>query len=1503
MKKKIYTLYHPGQSLKDKEYTFSDGKNTGFYLRLLLCLFILLPLTAVHGQNISVTPTNTFCEGDGKAIYNVSLAKVGSTYDFILYKAPDTTTPYRLVSMVEATTTAFLYTEDNLPQGSYTLQAVQNFEGDHINLPLRTFTVGNSFVAINPSHISIETTPVCGGQGMVTVNLYAFSGARPARYELRDLNNQVLISFQESNVLGPVDAGTYRLAVEDVCGNITVKDVIVTVNLGTVQSTLVATTAINVSTYLSSCNTLDFKQPVQAVNGAYYIAACQYPVEVTIKVTKTGTNEIVYQNTGIVNNLAEANAGIPVHLENFNLGDKWTYSVSTKDACGIIYNAADVAWVYTPNFGLVAYTGDCGARYFSLSSVSYFAQNTPTTVTFTQYPAGFKPWEYNASFSNGEYSHTYNTLPPELASGGSGILYFGSASNTMPDGTYQVTLSNACGASVTRNITLSTIIQSASLYNDPDCGEEGWSNIGAYINTGTVDISGTVITSAPQAFIDTYGPLPFNASAYLVTVSGKKQFRMRVPDGSYNLQITNSCGQQITRTISTIALKLTYNNATYKRYCGGYFMIPSITTNWTGVTAPYASYYLQKWYPNAGVSGAWGHPSTGVTSDVLTSSSMQQVVLPYTQYYYTGDFRVIATPSLRAWSTVSTCFNRYFELERFTIPVGSSILLNDYYTIGCNNGAFNLLVDASGIGTLSYEIIRKDGQAFVVNNGTNPVFSGLSPGEYTLRITDSECGDALVANVKLLTDKLPAIKAQELCEGQSGRLYVNGASYLTVQWYKNGVNTGVTGHSFSFNPYNSQTHQGMYEARLSYPSNPNWCSDGNTTLYFDLKPSIMNNVSAGSGKSVTISRSEFADGLVNLFDYLEGSYDTHGEWTEITQSGYLLGNMWYISYVPGGTYQFKYRVEGTCSSSDETLVTIKLIGFNYWHGTIDTDWGKNGNWTGNYVPSSGENIEFATSINNGPLGSGNNTGAAQNDLYLDQNRIIRDLINDSNKDLVITTGNQLTINGEVKDNNTSAGTIVVKAATDEASGTLLFADPSKNSQVNATVEFYNKAYECATCGFYRKQWQYFGIPVQSSVFPYQNPQVETVNQWIEPYNGDKWRSAPYASDTKLKAFYGYEMTNSSNTEPTHIYSFPGILNVGSANVAVTKSPNVNYAGMNLIGNSFAAAIPITSAAISLGNVELESNTVYLFNMGTRDQWRKLNGGTTAGIAAGQYQSVPFNLAGQAGIPDRILSMHTFMLDVKTPGDISLEYGELVKNELNQSTTLPWKSAELRSSTKTELPHIVMDVIAEGSADRVWLFEQADATTGFDNGWDGYKIKEGDLIQAYVAGSDQSDYQIATVGEIPGTIIGVKGESQGSYSVNLSVSPDIELRKLYLEDLLTGRTYPVVNNAEYAISGSNASAANRFKITDSATALIGDITGSSLLNIYVSDNVIVVDNQSQEECAASVYDLSGRLVAGKQVPSGAVVGFTEISQYRAGVYIVKVVGKTGSIHKTDRVLLK
>lgn len=573
---------------------------------------------------------------------------------------------------------------------------------------------------------------------------------------------------------------------------------------------------------------------------------------------------------------------------------------------------------------------------------------------------------------------------------------------------------------------------------------------------------------------------------------------------------------------------------------------------------------------------------------------------------------------------------------------------------------------------------------------------------------------------------------------------------------------------------------------------------------------------------------------------------------------------------------------------------------NFWYGTEDQDWNKAINWTSNSVPAMNEDIEFATEENNGLTGSGNGKGAAINDLYLDRDRTIGNLINHSNVDLVITTQNQLTINGIVKDENYEDGTIVVKADPEDEmpSGTLIFTNPDNNQHVNAEVEFYNKAYDCADCGFYTRSWQYFGIPVEESEFPASEVAGnETINQWVEPFNGNKWQPAPYTPDTNLKAFKGYQITNDAEQQPEAVYGFNGTLNVGNVSVGLTQTANVNYTGVNLVGNSYTAAIPINGDAISFPTgVE---QTVYLFNTGTRDQWRKLNGSAInqENYRSGQYLAVPVNVGGQNHFPDRIPSMHSFMVRVEsgTGGNLEIDYSKLVKNTAvklgDNSTEIVTRSAtettgtyssSSSSSSASSIPLLVMDVIGEESADRVWIFAKEGTTHGFDNGWDGRKMTEGGIAQLYVTGSDNSKLQVATVPTFESIMLGFEADVDGKYTIEFALSDHWTTEELYLRDLATGTSERVANGGSYTFQAKKGDSGTRFSLSASGTP--GEDESAKIVVQATDEGKIAISNNSNRNCTISISNTAGKLLQSLEVKAG---DGDEVESLPKGSYVVRI----------------
>lgn len=570
---------------------------------------------------------------------------------------------------------------------------------------------------------------------------------------------------------------------------------------------------------------------------------------------------------------------------------------------------------------------------------------------------------------------------------------------------------------------------------------------------------------------------------------------------------------------------------------------------------------------------------------------------------------------------------------------------------------------------------------------------------------------------------------------------------------------------------------------------------------------------------------------------------------------------------------------------------------NYWLGGktgAPNDWDEEENWTGGYVPQPGEDIEFATEFNN-PTDAGNpKSGPAKENLHLGDgdgttSRIIGDLINDSDKDLWITTGDQLTIKGEVKDGNLAAGTIVVKTTPTDPTGTLIFEDPAKNGSVGATVEFYNQAYDCADCGFYTRGWQYFGVPVDDSDFPFQSPVSELVNRWEEPVNGNKWVSV---TSGNLIPFRGYQITNTGTTEPGHIYDFAGTLNVGDKDVVLTRTTTpvvVNYPGANLVANSYTAAIPIKPAAMTFTNA---AATVYLFNTGTRDEWRKLNGTAInqQGYRGGQYLAVPVHLGGTLHFPDRIPSMHSFMVLVdegETTGNVAIQYDQLTKNRKvalgDGSTEIVTRSAD--SKDASSIPSLVMDVIGEESADRVWLFAKEGTTYGFDNGWDGRKMVESGIVQLYVADDTGKDrFQVATVPGLDNVSLGFVADVDGKYTIEFALSDHWTTEEIWLHDLATGDQVRLAKSVSYTFEAKRGDAGLRFRLSTSGSNIPVDEEAAKIVVNATDTGAIVISNSSSNDCSVSISNTTGRILQKLEVVAR---GEAVVKNLSRGTYIVRL----------------
>ena len=316
-------------------------------------------------------------------------------------------------------------------------------------------------------------------------------------------------------------------------------------------------------------------------------------------------------------------------------------------------------------------------------------------------------------------------------------------------------------------------------------------------------------------------------------------------------------------------------------------------------------------------------------------------------------------------------------------------------------------------------------------------------------------------------------------------------------------------------------------------------------------------------------------------------------------------------------------------------------------------------------------------------------------------------------------------------------------------------------------------------------------------------------------------------------------------------------------------------------------------------------TVYLFNTGTRDEWRKLNGTAInqQGYRAGQYLAVPVNLGGTLHFPDRIPSMHSFMVlvdDATTTGKVAIKYDQLTKNTKvalgDGSTEIVTRSAESKSASS--IPSLVMDVIGEQSADRIWIFTKEGTTNGFDNGWDGRKMAESGIVQFYVADeADKDHFQVATVPGLDNLPLGFEADVDGEYTIEFALSDHWATEEIYLNDLASGTQTRITNGGSYRFAAKKGDSSTRFSLSSSG----GILTGGEAAKITVSSidaGKIAIHNRSDNDCSVFISNTAGKLLKRLEVVAGDEQTVEDIP---GGTHVVRL--QNGVINDARKIVVR
>lgn len=899
--------------------------------KLCLVLFLIFAQFAnaqLSNFTLNITKTDETCGDNGSLTFSVSNTTPGAVMIYSIYLLPNTTTP---VSVQSATSLS------GLGAGNYRVVATQSL-GGNTGFQQGDITIADLVQILNYQINGLNE--ICGNDGSITVNV---TNGSAVGYEI--FSGPMTRPLQTSNTFTGLVAGVYQIRAFDNCNQGTVQ----TFTLLRLDKRLV----FNLTTpSLASCATVNLGFSFQSLLPAPQ-GAIKFPIQVVTTLSLPSGTQTFTNTIGSGGSFTLTAPYLP--------NQPYNYSFTITDGCNTIYTLSGSI----PNLAMnpIAYSTapqDCTFMYIAFSGV--------TALTLTAAPStygGAVPQNFTSIIQNnrvnvgnataGTYVFTatdmcgaqqvitvvvelddqmgtppYSTLSNRTCFDATVFIYdvvelimvsapsaytafplphdYSSSINFanyavilhLPVGTYVFSTIDKCGNVRPLSVTISpeSLPPSALVLEGCDLG------------VGTLQVSGQMtqisVIAAPAAYATS---LPINLTSSL---NGGRLTLDNLPPGNYTFQSVNACSASFLTNATVLGYQQS-TTATITPNCGSFNL--SLTHNSNNNIG--SKFWLQKFNP---LNSTWGHPLTGVVytngTPTATNSFELSVLAANLNLAYSGHFRILKSYNsyVNGTSAPGVCLKTIDEFDFSPAPK-----INDIYSISCGS-TFEVVVNATGNTALVYRITTKNGQPFLVQNGSSGLFSGLVPGLYVFEVEDT-CHNTISSQFEVLNPAPMVISATPIaCDGDNASLSVPNFSFLAYQWWKDN-NTGTilsTTSSLNFPSFNSAANNGIYHVRIVYVGNPNSCL--NQVLNYTINVSTVQ-PHAGNDNAVSYCGSQ---GVMDLTTLLLGNFDTTGTWTEVTASGTLINNLWNSASVGFGTYKFRYEVTGSCSLTDAALVTITI---------------------------------------------------------------------------------------------------------------------------------------------------------------------------------------------------------------------------------------------------------------------------------------------------------------------------------------------------------------------------------------------------------------------------------------------------------------------------------------------------------------------------------------------------------------------------------------------------
>lgn len=727
------------------------------------------------------------CDGTGQLTFNLTGIAVGADVQYSVFLLPNVTVPVYFGSNSVI----------SLPGGTYNVVAVQTLGAESNFVTVENIVIEDLVGALD--FRAIPGSNPCGGGSQLTVIV---TSGEAVQYEIM---GPVNVPPQTSNVFAGLPQGEYVVRVYDPCGAIIPKTVVI----GAPDSSPpVISDPVFEEIISTDCNSVTITNTLSYSQGTIVV----YPLTVVYTLHPgDGSADVV---TTITIPSGDAGVAEITNVFPLVPGRTDTYDILVTNGCGIVFPVkTGMVTIPVPQLSLGKVLVPCGRYYLTVTAQNFvppyqlnFLTPPPTefdpesynsdhpgpfTDSLTAYgglnhavPEGNytveitdacgrtgtssinivyeRPTEAVKGYNNGCFSLLgfitaripgrtivfaeiihgppafTETTPFNVSS------FINQADGTLrvtnlPLGDYRITLIDSCGERYDDvPVTVPEFEELDFLgTTQPDCAI-GLG--GVKIDSPNGALVSMEVTMAPPEFNN--GITPVDVSEFIG--SSGDLFMDALPEGLYRFEGTDRCGIERVVDINVLGAQTPPDASVVLLPRCNAFNLDLFDT--TAVVS--ATYWLQMENPD--LPGQWVNPETSAAyTEGTLPNSTNSIALINNQtninFDYSGTFRVVkAYQAIGSGVPHKDCISVLGDPFSYS----SDVVINNIYALECRPNA--VYVDATGLPPLNYSIDLKDGLPFNIDNGTNPIFTGLAPATYRFRIRDA-CTEEKTQTVDIRT--------------------------------------------------------------------------------------------------------------------------------------------------------------------------------------------------------------------------------------------------------------------------------------------------------------------------------------------------------------------------------------------------------------------------------------------------------------------------------------------------------------------------------------------------------------------------------------------------------------------------------------------------------------------------------------------------------------------------------------------------------------------------------